>query len=327
MDRFIPLTKAHRVLTDAIARRRILRVLYVRVDEEVAIELRLAPFDIGGTDYAPSLTNAHTLYAHLISKGNERGLSTPRVMGLDVRRFISIEDTDEVFDPVALNREQRLVQLEGCLDLVLARFRSWVPSLDDLEDCRACVLARLWNQSTVHQLIDGARFAELNAWLHRCIRNELLNRHRLKTREDTILARAMAENPPPTSPYQSSEFNLQLQQTLHKLPPHQARLVILAYVEGLSYEEIALREGRSLEAVKKALSRARATIRDQWDLGKLNKNVPKSVSTGFSTIESASRGVRNTEIFSEIRAATGVQALTNESKATSKDIRYAGRED
>jgi RNA polymerase sigma factor (sigma-70 family) len=178
----------------------------------------------------------------------------------------AIEDKAGVFDPVAPGREKELAQLEECLDGVLPRFRAWVPSTDDLEDCRASVLERLWNEPTVLQLIHEARFAELVWWLRSCVRNELLNLRRWRRREHALLARAVVAAPPSTSTCESCEFKLQLQRALDELQPYHARLIRLAHVEGLSLEEIASRERRSPVAVKRALSRARKEIRDRWDI-------------------------------------------------------------
>lgn len=184
---------------------------------------------------------------------------------LDLRRSYSIEDPGEAPDPLASCREQQIAQLQRCLDLILARFRSWVPSMDDLEDCGASVLARVWNSPIVEQLIEEDQIAELSCWLHQCVRNELLDRRRSRRRERARLAIAAASCPRVSSPYQPIEFRLELQQALNELQPYPARLFILAYVEGLPLEEIALLERRSLSAVRKALSRAREAIRERWD--------------------------------------------------------------
>lgn len=74
----------------------------MHVDGEEAVDHRLAPFDIGSTNPATSLKNANMLYAYLYTHKNKQGLPSPRVLGLDVRRFISIEPTGEEFDPVEL---------------------------------------------------------------------------------------------------------------------------------------------------------------------------------------------------------------------------------
>lgn len=184
---------------------------------------------------------------------------------LHLRRSSSIEDPEGILNSVALSPERGIAQLQESLDRMLARFRSWLPSRDDLEDCRASVLSRVWNRPIVGQLIDEARFSELNDWLFQCIRNELRNRHRARTREAALRSRAVFASPPPVSPYESIDFNVQLQQTIDNLPPNQARLIHLAYVDGLSPEEIAVRENRSLVAVRRALSRARKAFRDRWD--------------------------------------------------------------
>lgn len=77
------------------------------------------------------------------------------------------------------------------------------------------------------------------------------------------------------SPYDFIDFKIQLQHTLDKLQPDQARLFNLAYVEGLPLEEIAQSEGRSLVAAKRAISRARERFRALWDSEELyREDVP-----------------------------------------------------
>lgn len=184
---------------------------------------------------------------------------------LGLRRSCSIEDPGEARNPLASCQEHRIDQLRRCLDLILPRFRSWVPSMDDLEDCGASVLARVWNSSILEQLIEEDQIAELRCWLHQCVKNELLDRHRSRRREGVRLARAAASCPPVASPYQAIDFRLQLQQALNAMQPYLARLFILIYVEGLPPQEVASREGRSTAAVRKGLSRAREAIREGWD--------------------------------------------------------------
>lgn len=254
------------MLDDAIGHWRILKVLYVPADEEEALEYRLAPVIVDDSTDATSPAGANMIVGYWISDSTQPGSPFLRVLRLDLSRFISIENTAGVFDPVAPSREHELAQLQECLDLVLPRFRSWVRSMDDLEDCRACVLERLWNEPTVQQLLDEARFAELKGWLHECIRNELMDCQRSRRREAALRAQAVVASSWLESPHQSTDFDLQLQQTLDKLRPCEAKLISLAYVEGLSPEEIAVLQGRSPDTVRRALSRAREAARDQWHL-------------------------------------------------------------
>lgn len=176
-----------------------------------------------------------------------------------------MEDPDEPHNPLTSSREQRIAQLHGCLDLVAARLRTWVRSLDDLEDCRASVLDRVWNSPIVEQLIAEDRITELNCWLQRCVRNELLSCYRSRNRAAALRAKASMASATRASPYEFIDFRIQLQHTLKKLQPDQARLFNLAYVEGLPPEEIAQLEGRSLIAVTRAISRAREAFRNRWD--------------------------------------------------------------
>lgn len=266
MDNFIALTEARRLFTDAIGHHRILNVRYAHPDEEEAHEYRLAPLMMGGATDETTPEAANGLFAYSIPDSHQPRRPLPRVLCLDVGRFISIENTAGVFDPRAPGRDKELAQLERCLELMLTRFRSCVPSIEDLEDCRASVLARVWNKPIVGQLVVGDRLDELKYWLHRCIQNDLRNRHRSRRREAALRARAAFASSSLMSPFESIDFNLQLQQTIDRLQPYQARLVSLAYVEGLSPEEIASLEHRTVVAVRRAISRARQAIRDRWDL-------------------------------------------------------------
>ena len=57
-----------------------------------------------------------------------------------------------------------------------------------------------------------------------------------------------------------AEDVLRLERAIQELPKDQAELVVMAKMEGLSYEEIATLTGKSLAAVRKATARALARL-------------------------------------------------------------------
>ena len=265
IDKFVPTAEAGRMFAEAISCGTIFRVLYSHAYGEEALEYRLVPIMMDGLTDVASSAGCHMVLAQSFSNWNGPRLPLPRILRLKVGRFVSIEKTAGILHPMARSREKELAQLQECLVLVFSRFRSWVPSVDDLDDCRARLLLRLWNEPTVHNLIGRGRLAELNNWLLSCARNELLNWKRSRTRASALAARAASSFPAIVSPHEFIDLNIQLQQTLDRMRPSQARLLHLAFVEGLSPEEIALLEGRTVVAVRKAISRAREVFRVRWD--------------------------------------------------------------
>jgi RNA polymerase sigma-70 factor (ECF subfamily) len=111
--------------------------------------------------------------------------------------------------------------------------------------------------------------AELSfkAWLYRIATNNALQHHRRKrllafipfsTKENENLA---ADN------RADCQDTAAIQETLHKIPHDQRTCVILHFIEGFKYREIALTLGISEEAVRKRVARGRKLFIEEYNRG------------------------------------------------------------
>lgn len=160
--------------------------------------------------------------------------------------------------------QRDLDAMRAALDRVIARYRARAASPDDLEDCRVVILARVWSKSVVRDLGDEGREGALMAWLNRCVKNELLNASRVRKRETGLRGDQWEATVLADDPWVAIESRMRIIKCLQELPVQHARLLWLAYAEGLSIAEIATHEGKSVEAIKKALARVRSTVRARW---------------------------------------------------------------
>jgi RNA polymerase sigma factor (sigma-70 family) len=119
------------------------------------------------------------------------------------------------------------------------------------------------------------RGGSFKAWLLRIVTNACYDQLRVKQRRPTTSLDAMlldpdnpapgADRAAPESPHEyveRQELGAAIQRGLATLPPDQRVTLVLADIEGLSYEDVAAATGANLGTVKSRLSRARAGMRD-----------------------------------------------------------------
>ncbi len=109
------------------------------------------------------------------------------------------------------------------------------------------------------------------AWLVTLVRNLSIDRTRRRDRRGTLQREVIAFEPPVEvkSPEDltSDEYErMKVQRALAKLPEVQARTLTVAFFEGLSYPEIAEREGVPLGTIKSRAARALAALREALEL-------------------------------------------------------------
>jgi RNA polymerase sigma-70 factor, ECF subfamily len=105
------------------------------------------------------------------------------------------------------------------------------------------------------------------AWLVTLVRNLSIDRARRRDRRGTLLREVVTHEPGPslTDPEGltfHSAMRRRVQRAMQSLPAAQQRILERAFFEGLSYPEIAEREGLPLGTVKSRAARARASLRE-----------------------------------------------------------------
>lgn len=109
---------------------------------------------------------------------------------------------------------------------------------------------------------------DFGAWIRTVARNRLRKELRTASREDRRLAtyrerlaeRLRAEAGDRTD--EAEAYLAALRGCRHALPPRDSTILTLRYERGLSFEEIARRQGQTPEAVQRMISRIRFRLRD-----------------------------------------------------------------
>ncbi len=117
------------------------------------------------------------------------------------------------------------------------------------------------------------RGGSFRAWLLRIATNACYDLLRAAKRASADSLQAMQEagarlpasgNPSPEQHALNAELAREIQRAIQGLPPDQRAILIMADIEGLSYEEVAQAAGCNLGTVKSRLSRARARVRGHF---------------------------------------------------------------
>jgi len=104
-------------------------------------------------------------------------------------------------------------------------------------------------------------------WLHRITTNLFLDQVRRKQRirfdalADDAADRLPGREPGPAETYEASHFDDDVQRALDELLPEFRAAVVLADIEGLTYEEIAATLGVKLGTVRSRIHRGRSQLR------------------------------------------------------------------
>jgi len=109
------------------------------------------------------------------------------------------------------------------------------------------------------------------AWLVTLVRNLSIDRTRRRDRRGTLQREVLAFEPPqevksPEELTSDERERAKVHRALAKLPEGQARTLTIAFFEGLSYPEIAEREGVPLGTIKSRAARALAALREALEL-------------------------------------------------------------
>ncbi len=112
--------------------------------------------------------------------------------------------------------------------------------------------------------------AELSfkAWLYRIATNNALQHHRRK-KLLSFIPFTSSESETATNSIDCSRETTNIQETLQKIPEEQRICVVLHFVEGFKYREIAETLGISEEAVRKRVARGRLLFIEEYNKGEV----------------------------------------------------------
>ena len=102
------------------------------------------------------------------------------------------------------------------------------------------------------------------AWLFKVARNVYLKRQRKRSREVSLeLVEANPVLPGMQVALEREELIRKVREGLKKLKDHHREVIILRYMEGLSYEEMAAVLGENVGTIKSRLNRAKEKLREK----------------------------------------------------------------
>ena len=102
------------------------------------------------------------------------------------------------------------------------------------------------------------------AWLFKVARNVYLKRQRKRSREVSLeLVETDPVMPGMQIALEREELIRKVREGLRKLKDHHREVIILRYMEGLSYEEIAAVLGESVGTIKSRLNRAKEKLKEK----------------------------------------------------------------
>ncbi len=129
---------------------------------------------------------------------------------------------------------------------------------EDVEEVFQTVFLRLFEHLDA---IDPDR--GVGGWLRRTVLNECFRRFETRSRRLEPVAYQELASPQasPDGLVKEQEARRALRRAIDALPPHERATVVLHYMEGLAYADVAEALGVSVETVRSRLKRARAQLR------------------------------------------------------------------
>jgi RNA polymerase sigma-70 factor (ECF subfamily) len=160
------------------------------------------------------------------------------------------------------NREAFQALYQRYLQRVYNRVRSKVPP-QDVEDVTQEIFI-----AVVRSLDSYEQRSRFNTWLYTIVNRQIADFYRRRQRSPRSVVEldddGSKEIPVPAD-VEGTEQRVVLQRALQALPEHYQEIILLRFVDGLTFAEIAEQRGQSLEAVKSLYRRAIQAIRDRLD--------------------------------------------------------------
>lgn len=163
------------------------------------------------------------------------------------------------------NRDAFYALYNRYLQRVYNRVRSKVPQ-QDVEDVTQEIFI-----AVVRSLDSFEQRSRFNTWLYTIVNRQIADFYRRRGRSRGATENAIeldddgAREIPVPAEVESSEQRVVLERALQALPEHYQEIILLRFVDGLTFAEIAQQRGQSLEAVKSLYRRAIQAIRDRLD--------------------------------------------------------------
>ncbi|MBX3227713.1 MAG: sigma-70 family RNA polymerase sigma factor [Labilithrix sp.] len=135
------------------------------------------------------------------------------------------------------------------------------------------------------------------AWLVTLVRNLSIDRTRRRERRGVLAREVIAHEPPPPVPdpealTADAKERETIRRALARLPDAQRQTLEVAFFEGLSYPEIAAREGVPLGTIKSRAARALAALREALASEGLTVDAAPGAATPITQTTQGAQGAR-----------------------------------
>ncbi len=153
------------------------------------------------------------------------------------------------------DREAQRQLYDRCADRVYRVLRRMTRNPDDAFDLAQDTFIRVFEKIDTFDATSS-----LTTWVYRIAVNEalqFLRRRRLSARTLLRLGRALPESAPTVA----ADSQLDVSEALTRLPDAERVLIVLRYVEGLSYNEMAFILQKPAGTIASGLNRARQALR------------------------------------------------------------------
>jgi RNA polymerase sigma-70 factor (ECF subfamily) len=209
--------------------------------------------------------HSHAMHAEFTQDGDgaARFLCAARLISQRFMMWGSRSDEQLARQAQSGDRDAFLALYERYLQRVTNRVRAKVPG-QDVEDVTQDVFVAL-----VRSLDHYEQRSRFNTWVYTIVNRQIADFYRRRQRKEApaepVDLDSVLEHTALAGEDEGVDDRALMRQALDGLPEHYREVILLRFADGLSFQEIAIERGQTLEAVKSLHRRALQTLREQMD--------------------------------------------------------------
>jgi RNA polymerase sigma-70 factor (ECF subfamily) len=131
------------------------------------------------------------------------------------------------------------------------------------EDAVQEVFVKLWKMNTKLSEYESVNALAVTMVKNHCI-DQLRKLKHISPGDTALLAMKDESQPSPQERLEMNESNELLDAIIERLPEVYREIIRMKDMDGLSYEEIAIKKGQNINTLRVSLSRARKLVRDEY---------------------------------------------------------------
>ncbi len=159
------------------------------------------------------------------------------------------------------DRQAFMALYDRYFDKVYNRVRSKVPP-SDVEDVTQEIFI-----AVLHALEQFEHRSKFNTWLYTIVRRKIADFYRRDYQKDAQVLHLEEQLEAPSVDFNQGRIHdrVRIQRALNAVPAHYQEVILLRFVDGLAFREIAESIEKSLDATKSLYRRAIQAVRDELD--------------------------------------------------------------